>query len=195
MSKKKSTEDLVGERPAPEEMAKLSRTPINIVLDNIRSLDNVGMIFRLCELARVKHLYLAGYTGYPELPDDKRPQAIIDRHNNRIAKTAVYALPYQPWSYIEDPVPLVRQLKEQGNQVIALEQTDTSTPYNKLPESSYKLPITLILGHERLGVRDELIDIADTLIEIPILGIGNSHNVATSCGIILYHLLEITKKI
>lgn len=195
MAKKKSTKDLVGERPAPDELTKLPRTSINVVVDNVRSLDNVGMIFRLCELARIEHLYLTGYTGYPELPNDKRSQPIINRHNNRITKTAVYALPYQPWSYIEDPVPLVKRLKKQGSKIIALEQTDASTPYNKLSKTSYQLPITLILGHERLGVRDELINIADTLIEIPILGIGNSHNVATSCGIVLYHVLDITKKI
>ena len=195
MPQKKSTADLVGERPSSSELAKLPRTPINVIVDNVRSLDNVGMIFRLCELTRVNHLYLTGYTGYPETPNDKRSQPIIDRHNNRITKTAVYALPYQPWSYIEDPVPLVKKLKKQNQQIIALEQTDNSIPYNKLATSSYQLPITLILGHERLGVRNELISLADSLIEIPILGLGNSHNVATSCGIVLYHILNATKQI
>jgi len=195
MPTKKTTQDLVGERPTPEELKKLPRTPINVIVDNVRSLDNVGMIFRLCELTRVNHLYLTGYTGYPELPKDKRPQSVIDRHNHRITKTAVYALPHQPWSYIENPVPLVKKLKKHGHQIVALEQTTDSVPYHNLKNDAYKLPISIILGHERLGIRDELIELSDLIVEIPILGLGNSHNVATSCGIILYHILAKTGRI
>lgn len=195
MTSKKTTQDLVGERPTPEELKKLPRTPISVVVDNVRSLDNVGMIFRLCELSRVDHLYLAGYTGYPEEAGDQRPPALIARHNHRITKTAVYAVPHQPWTHIADPVPTVQQLKEQGHQIICLEQTNDSVPYHQVPASDYRLPITLIIGHERLGIRDELIALADLSIEIPILGLGNSHNVATACGIVLYHILVKTGKI
>ncbi len=195
MPHKKTTQDLVKERPAPEQLKKMPRTPISIIVDNVRSLDNVGMIFRLCELARVDHLYLTGYTGYPQKPQDTRPENIIARHNHRIAKTAVYAVPHQPWTYVEYPTSLVKDLKKQGQQIIALEQTDTSIPYNKVPITHYSLPITLVLGHERQGIRQELINLADTIIDIPILGLGNSHNVATSCAIVLYHILNITEKI
>lgn len=195
MASKKTTQDLVGERPTPEELKKLPRTPISVVVDNVRSLDNVGMIFRLCELARVEHLYLSGYTGYPEEAGDQRPSTIIARHNHRITKTAVYAVPHQPWIHIADPVPTVRQLKEQGHQIICLEQTKDSAPYHQVPASDYHLPITLIIGHERLGIRDELIALADLSIEIPILGLGNSHNVATACAVVLYHILAKTGKI
>ncbi len=195
VSRKKTTKQLVRERPTPEELATLPRTAITVVVDNVRSLDNVGMIFRLCELVRVDHLYLAGYTGYPEEPGDTRPRTVIDRHNHRITKTAVYAVPHQPWMHIEDPVPLVAELKKQGQKVIVLEQTDTSVAYNKLPITNYQLPITLVIGHERMGVRQELVDLADTLVEIPILGLGNSHNVATACGILLYKVLEINRLI
>ncbi len=192
MIHKKSTQDLVSERPKPEELAKLPRTPITVIADNIRSLDNVGLLFRLCELARVEKLYLTGYTGYPKTGDDSRPKQIIERHQKRIEKTAVYAIPHQPWEYVENPVPLVKKLKEQGNQIIALEQTDKSLAYNL---GTYNLPAVLLLGHERQGVRQELLDLADTVIDIPILGLGNSHNVATACGIVLYKILETTKGI
>ncbi len=190
--KKKSTQELVRERPAPQLLRDLPRTPLSVVVDNVRSLDNVGLIFRLCELARVDRLYLTGYTGHPRIPDDTREEGIIARHSNRILKTAVYAVPYQPWAYVEDPVPLVAHLKEQGSQIVALEQTEQSVPYN---ETEYSLPLTLIVGHERLGVRQDLLDLSDTVVEIPILGIGNSHNVATATGIVLYHMLEKTKRI
>jgi tRNA G18 (ribose-2'-O)-methylase SpoU len=195
MPHKKTTEDLVGERPTPKAIKKMPRTPISVIVDNVRSLDNVGMIFRLCELARAEHLYLTGYTGYPKIPQDTRPQAVINRHDHRITKTAVYAVPHQPWTHREDPIALAKKLKKQGHKIIALEQTDTSVRYNQLQVTDYKLPVTIILGHERQGVRQELVDLADIIIDIPILGLGNSHNVATSCAIILYHILDKTGKI
>ena len=171
---KKTTEDLVQERPSPQILRQLSRTPINVVVDNIRSLDNVGLIFRLCELSRVNMLFLTGFTGHPGTPNDDRDKDVIARHEHRIAKTAVYALPHQPWTYVEDAVSLVAHLKEQGSQIIAMEQ---------------------IVGHEREGVRPELLELADTVVEIPVLGIGNSHNVATATGILLYHILDKTNQL
>ncbi len=186
---KKTTEELVQERPSDNELKSLKRIPINVVLDNVRSLDNVGLIFRICELARIEKLYLTGYTGYPKLKNDKRPKQVIKRHDHRITKTAVYAVPHQPWEYVEDPLPLVKKLKKEGSQIVALEQTKNSVTYYK---EEYKSPLTLIVGHERLGVRQELIDAADTIVDIPILGIGNSHNVAVSTSIMIYHILEKT---
>ena len=193
MAQKKTTEELVNERAAfAEATAGQGRTPITVVVDNVRSLDNVGLLFRLCETARVEKLYLTGYTGYPEVLGDERPKHVIARHTRRIEKTAVYALPHQPWEHVEDAVGLVGRLKEEGNQIVALEQTDTSVPYHT---ADYSLPITLIVGHERRGVQKELLELADTIIDIPILGLGNSHNVAISTGIVLYHMLDKTKRI
>ena len=88
----------------------------------------------------------------------------------------------------EDPVVLVKKLKAEGKKIIALEQTKQSIPYYK---ATYKLPLVLIVGHEREGVRPELLDLADTIIDIPILGSGNSHNVAVATGIVVYHMLSI----
>lgn len=186
MVKKKSTQDLVSERPTPETIGKLPRTPITVIADNIRSLDNVGLLFRLCELARIEKLYLTGYTGYP---------TFSERHKRHIEKTAVYAIPHQPWEYVEDPAPLVKKLKENNYHILALEQTDQSIPYHKLQPTHYNLPATILLGHEREGVRQELLELADTVVDIPILGLGNSHNVATACGIVLYKILEKTERI
>ncbi len=192
MIKKKTTKELVEERPTAEQLSSLPRTPISIVVDNVRSLDNVGLLFRLCEVARVDKLYLTGYTGHPGVGGDTRPKDIIERHEKRINKTAVYALPHQPWEYVEDAVELVKQLKIKGHQIIALEQTSHSVLYYKLPVTDYSLPITIIVGHERHGVREALLELADSIVDIPILGIGNSHNVAVATGIVLYHILEKT---
>lgn len=186
MTHKKTTEELVGERPSPEELTKLPRTPISVIADNIRSLNNVGLLFRLCELIRAEHLYLTGYTGRP---------GQSEKHDHRIGKTAVYAIPHQPWTHIKDPMPLVKKLKKQGHKIIALEQTDRSVPYHQVPVTSYQLPVTVMIGHERTGVRQELLDLSDTVIDIPVLGLGNSHNVTISAAIVLYHILAKTGKI
>lgn len=190
--RKKTTKQLVRERPSPEEILDLPRTALSVIVDNVRSLDNVGMIFRLCELARVEHLYLTGFTGHPRVPKDLREENLIARHEQRIFKTAVYAANFQPWSFAEDAIRLVEQLKDEGQNIIALEQTTNSVPYHQLPTTRYKLPATLIVGHERQGVRQELINLADNVVEIPIRGLGNSHNVAVATGIIVYHVLEMT---
>ena len=189
MIQKKTTQELVQERPTPDALASLPRTPIIVVADNIRSLDNVGLLFRLCELARVEMLVLGGYTGYPESPNDIRPKQIIKRHTDRITKTAVYSLPYQPWVHEENPVQYIKAKKNTGYSVLALEQTQSSKPYFN---TEYILPTILIVGHERFGIQKELLELADAMIEIPILGIGNSHNVATATGIILSNILEKT---
>lgn len=189
IAKKKTTEELVHERPSAEELAAMPRIPIIVIADNIRSLDNVGLLFRLCELSRIELLVLAGYTGYPRTPKDTRQENIIARHDNRIRKTAVYALEHQAWLYIEAPSQFIMEKKQAGYHVVALEQTTTSIPYT---DASFTLPTILIVGHERLGVRHELLELADTVIEIPILGMGNSHNVAMATGIILSSILEKT---
>lgn len=180
MVRKKTTAELVGERPTPEQVKKPPRTAIIVIADNLRSLDNVGLLFRLCELVRAEHLYLTGYTGYP---------GQSERHDRRIVKTAVYAIEHQPWSHRDDPVPLIADLKKSGYRILALEQTDQSIAYHKLPATHYQLPTVLILGHEREGVRQELLEPADDIIDIPILGLGNSHNVAVAAGIVLYYIL------
>jgi tRNA G18 (ribose-2'-O)-methylase SpoU len=187
--KRKTTEELVAERPTPEKIKTLPRTPMVVIADNIRSLDNVGLLFRLCETARIEKLYLTGYTGYPRTANDTRPEPVIARHEHRIAKTAVYALPYQPWEYVEDPLPLATRLKQEGRQVVSLEQTEQSVPYHT---ATYQLPVALVIGHERQGVREDLLNLSDTVIDIPILGLGNSHNVATATGIVMYTILKET---
>lgn len=201
MAIKKTTRELVQERAAQAqalavENARSPRTPISVLVDNVRSLDNVGLIFRLCELAHIDTLYLTGYTGHPRVPGsnattptDDREEGLINRHEHRIFKTAVYAVQFQPWTYAPDPVPIVQHLKEQDNKIIVLEQTDRSVPYHDLPITNYQLPLTLIAGHERQGVRQELIDLADHIVEIPIKGHGNSHNVSHAVAIVLYHIL------
>lgn len=177
-----TTEELVASKPTLEEFKKLPKTPITVVVDGIRSLDNVGLIFRICDGFHLKKLYLCGITGYPAVEGDQRPPHIIERQDRRIKRTAIKNVEYMDWEYKENVEEVVLAQKAAGDQIVVLEQTDNSTDYQK---TVYQFPLTLVVGHERTGVSDAILKIADKIIEIPMLGMGNSHNVAVSTAIVL----------
>lgn len=189
--RKLTTAELVAAKPSPEEFARWPRHPIYVVCDNIRSLLNVGLIFRLCDAARVARLYLCGITGYPPLPDDPRPPWVAERAGRVIAKTAIQTVQFVPWEYQPSALTVVRHLKAQGVQIVALEQTDESLPFTEAP---YRFPLCLILGHEREGVEDAVLAEVDFAIEIPMYGMGNSLNVAMAFGIAVYEILHCCLK-
>lgn len=184
---KLTTAELVAQKPSPEEFARWPRHPIYVICDNIRSLMNVGLIFRLCDAARVERLYLCGITGYPPMPNDPRPPWIAERAERQIAKTAIQTVQYVPWEYRPDATEVIQELRARGVQIVALEQTHQSLPYTGAP---YRFPIALILGHEREGVEQPVLDLADFAIEIPMYGMGNSLNVAMAFGICVYELIR-----
>lgn len=186
--RKLTTAELVARKPAPEEFRKLPRHPIYVVCDNVRSLENVGLIFRLCDATLVQKLFLCGITGYPRVPegDTRRPQ-VIERAERAINKTAIQTVQWVPWEYRESAVEVVRELREQGVQIVALEQTDVSLDYLEAP---YHFPLCIILGHEREGVEDAVLAMVDFAVQIPMYGMGNSLNVAMAFGIAAYELLH-----
>ncbi len=98
----RSTAELLARKPAPEVFAGLPRAPVSVVLDDVRSLANVGLIFRVCDALRVERLYLCGITGHPPYPDTERDPRLPEvqaRALREIVKTAVMAIPYVPWEY------------------------------------------------------------------------------------------------
>jgi tRNA G18 (ribose-2'-O)-methylase SpoU len=154
------------------------------VLDNIRSLYNVGAIFRTADGLGVEHLYLTGMTGRPDDPLTR----------TRIAKTALGAEESVPWTYIEDPVDAVMQLQTDGYLVLALEQTPTSV--DLFSSSSTRNParggssggeatskIALVVGHEVYGVCEPVLAAVDHVVELPMLGSKESFNVSIAFGI------------
>jgi tRNA G18 (ribose-2'-O)-methylase SpoU len=188
MRRRLSTADLVATKPERDLFNSLPRFPIHVVCDDIRSLDNVGQIFRLSDAARVAKLHLCGITGYPPLPaDDTRPPHVADRAGRVIGKTALSTVNSVPWSHSVTAGKVVRELKAQGVQIVVLEQTVCSDSYRVVP---YRFPVCLVLGHERVGVGDEVLDEADLVVDIPMYGMGNSLNVAMAYGIVLYELVE-----
>lgn len=161
--------DLV-ERTARGAVTRANRHPIIVLLDNIRSLYNVGSIFRTCDAANVEKLILTGYTPHPP--------------RKEISKTALGAEESVPWEYFKSPVEAVATLKNAGVTICAVEQTDESVPYASLTDQHF--PICLIVGNEISGVSDELIALADMAIEIPMHGVKHSLNVAVAAGIAIY---------
>ena len=184
---KLTTAEMVAQKPSPEEFARRPRHPIYVVCDNIRSLMNVGLIFRLGDAALVERLYLCGITGYPPVQNDSRPPWVSERAGRVIAKTAIHTVQYVPWEYRPDAIELVRELKDKGAQIVVLEQTTQSVNYVR---AHYRFPLCLVLGHERAGVESQLLDLADVAVEIPMYGMGNSLNVAMAFGICVYEMIR-----
>lgn len=141
------------------------------LLHNIRSLHNVGSIFRTSDGAGVAKLYLTGYTGVPPRKD--------------ITKTALGADEFIPWEYYRDPIKLIKKLKEEGIQIVALERTKKSIDIQKFKP---KHSTCLIVGNEIDGVESELLKLADEVVEIPMHGQKESLNVSVAFGIAMYFL-------
>jgi tRNA G18 (ribose-2'-O)-methylase SpoU len=173
-----STAELIASRPEAEERES-SRLPVIVLLENVRSAYNVGLVFRLCDCVNVSELWLGGITPYP---------GVSEHATNHISKTGVGgSLAVLPWRHIDDPAEEIRHLKRDGWRVVALEQGDGATPWR---EADYKAPLLLILGHERDGITDALLDLADEVAELPVRGVTNSLNVALCASAVLYEVLE-----
>ncbi len=181
-----TTDELVAQKPSEEKFKKLKRSPIVFILHNIRSLENVGLFFRLADAICAEKIYLTGYTGYPRMESDPREERIVAHAEKEIAKTAIKVVPFVPWEYCEDISTVNRELKTLGYQLVGVEQTDNSVDYSA---PNYLLPVALLFGHERTGVEEDLLEKCDLIVHIPMLGMGNSHNVATAGTIISYHIL------
>ncbi len=151
----------------------LGSLPVSVLLDNVRSMYNVGSFFRTMDGAGAGKLFLSGITGRPPKP--------------AISKTALGAEELVPWEHAWDPVPLVHQLHQQGYEIAALEtRVGAVDLYDWVP----RFPVCLMFGHEVDGLQPELLDMADTFVRVPMLGHKHSLNVATAGGIVLYELLR-----
>jgi tRNA G18 (ribose-2'-O)-methylase SpoU len=153
-----------------------SRNPIFLILDNIRSMYNIGAIFRTADAARIKKIYLCGITATPP--------------RKEIEKTALKTIDYVPWEYSPTATEVVKVLKSKKVNIVAMEQTNRSVNFK---EFDFRMPIAIIIGHETIGISEEVLTLCDSSIEIPMYGIANSLNVSVATGIILYHLIDYQK--
>jgi len=173
---RKLTHDEISRRRETLETIKAAeRLPVSVLLDNVRSLYNVGAIFRTSDGARIQKLYLCGFTPRPP--------------RREIEKTALGATSSVPWEYRMNATELVRELKSKGIRICLLEMTTASVPYYSLSRDQF--PLCLVVGNELTGVSKELIELADVAIEIPMYGIKHSLNVAVAYGIALFELVKM----
>jgi len=156
--------------------AEAARGHLEVLLDNLRSTLNVGSIFRTADGAGVDHIYCCGTTPTPLHP--------------KIAKTGLGAEGFTPWSYRPNALDLVRQRKQAGVQVIALEAAETAEPLLSLPPMTGGTPALLVVGNEVSGIDPEILAAADHLLFIPMRGQKSSLNVAVAFGIAIYTLQE-----
>lgn len=152
---------------------RIRALPVRILLDNVRSLYNVGAFFRTADAANVEKLYLSGITGRPP--------------KRAIAKTALGAEESVPWEHTWEPVPLLRTIRESGCEIAAVE---TSVHAVDLFDWAPRFPVCVVFGHEVDGVQPEVSALCDTHVRIPMLGAKHSLNVATAGGVVIYELLR-----
>jgi 23S rRNA (guanosine2251-2'-O)-methyltransferase len=158
---------------SPEEFRKLPRHPIYVVLDNLRSAFNVGSIVRSADCARVQKVFFCGITAHPP--------------NSKVIKTAMGAMDYVAWEYCPTTVEAVEKIKKEKVKVIGLEVTDASKPFDQL---NYPNPIGLVVGNEALGISREVLEMADEIVQIPMLGFKNSVNVAVAFGVVVFEVVR-----
>jgi len=153
------------------------KLPVAIVLDNVRSMHNIGSIFRTADGFTVEKIYLCGITAQPP--------------HREIEKTALGATQSINWEYFNDPVQAVSKLRADGYQIIAVEQAEKSImlqDFTVTPGEKY----ALIFGNEVNGVSDEVMGVIDACIEIPQFGTKHSFNIVVSAGIVLWDLFSKT---
>ncbi|MCS7170493.1 MAG: RNA methyltransferase [Candidatus Kapabacteria bacterium] len=172
--RKLSYEELCHQRLTLDEVHRVLRHPISLVLDNIRSLYNVGSLFRTADAIRAQEVILCGYTPTPPRPE--------------IDKTALGATESVPWRYMRSCAEAVRSLQAAGVRVFAVELTDTSRPYDDLTPADF--PAAFVFGNEIIGIQPEVLCTCDASIAIPMYGVKHSLNVAVAAGIVLYEALR-----
>ena len=163
------------QRLSIQEFKEAVKLPLIVVLDDVRSMYNIGSVFRTCDAFRVEALYLCGICQTPP--------------STEIHKTALGAEDSVNWKYFKTALEAVDDLKKEGYQVLSVEQVEHSTKLQTfIPQSDKKYAI--ILGNEVKGVHQEIVDASDGCLEIPQLGTKHSMNVSVTAGIIIYKFAE-----
>jgi len=158
-----------------DDFKKSEKTPLIVVLDNIRSLNNIGSVFRTSDAFAIEKIYLCGIAATPP--------------NKEIHKTALGATESVAWEYVEDTLSLIKKLKQEGIYTCAIEQAKESImlqDFNVSPQKKY----AIVMGNEVKGVQQEVINNCDVCLEIPQFGTKHSLNISVTTGVVLWDLLK-----
>ncbi len=160
-------------RISVDEFKSTQKTPLIIILDNIRSLNNIGSVFRTSDAFLIEKIYLCGITATPP--------------NRDIHKTALGATESVDWEYAENTLSVIEKLKAENVKVLAIEQAENSTNLdNFFPEKNQKYAI--VMGNEVKGVQQEVVNTSNLCIEIPQLGTKHSLNISVTTGVVIWDL-------
>jgi 23S rRNA (guanosine2251-2'-O)-methyltransferase len=170
MMRKLANEEL--NRISVDDYKKTAKTPVVVVLDNVRSLNNIGSVFRTADAFLIEKIYLCGITATPP--------------HREIHKTALGATESVDWEYAAETVDCIKQLKEKGFTIISIEQADKSISLNDFTIDFTKNKYALIFGNEVEGVSEEAVADSDSCIEIPQFGTKHSLNIAVSVGMVIW---------
>ncbi len=167
-------------KPTPEQFRKIKKNPIYIILDNVLDTYNIGAIFRLADAVAAEKVIICGESETPP--------------HTRIKKASINTTEWVAWSYASTAVEAIRELKTQNSKlkIVAIELDKRSVPYDTF---KYSFPIALVIGHETTGVSEEVLNMADAIVELPMFGVNISLNVMVSLGIVLYEIIEKCRKI
>jgi tRNA G18 (ribose-2'-O)-methylase SpoU len=166
--------ELCQQRLTPEEARRAPRHPIIVVLDNVRSLYNVGSLFRTADAVRAQEVILCGYTPTPPRPE--------------IEKTALGATESVPWRFVRSCTEALQELRRHGVRIFAVELTTESRPYDSIDATEF--PAAFVFGNEIVGIQPEVLALCDAALAIPMYGVKHSLNVAVAAGIVLYAALR-----
>ncbi|MBK5284093.1 MAG: RNA methyltransferase [Bacteroidia bacterium] len=167
---RKLTNDELG-RITQADFRQKEKTPLVIVLDNVRSMNNIGSIFRTADAFLIEAIYLCGISACPP--------------HREIEKTALGATSTVTWKHFKNASEAIQELKQRNYIIVAVEQTDSNIPLNKFFPSQEK-KYALIFGHEMNGVSEEAIQLSDFSIEVPQYGTKHSLNIAVCAGVVVW---------
>ncbi len=166
------------ERLSVQEFKLSAKTPLIIVLDNIRSLNNIGSVFRTCDAFLIEKIYLCGITAKPPHKD--------------IHKTALGSTDSVTWEYIEDTLELVERLKAKNIKIVSVEQTENATMLNDFTPQQ-QTTYAIVFGNEVKGVSQDVVNASNIVVEIPQFGTKHSLNISVSAGIVIWDLFSKLK--
>lgn len=160
-------------KPTEQDLGQIKRNPIYLILDEVIDTYNIGSLFRLSDAVGVTKMYLCGNMEYPP--------------SSRVHKAAVGTENWVPWEKANTTLDVIKKLKQEGVEVIAVEQDSRSISYKNLRPN---FPVAVVVGNETTGISKEVLDECDKIVELPMIGINNSFNVWGSAAVIAYKILE-----